>query len=116
MACTVVVTLGRNIADQPMPIGTWNSYKQDVAIALERAYCTLVQQPLRGEGFADQLGTWDGQTEPACAFVALYKGAHSDDYVWSVLHDRLKPLLLLYQQDAIGLIVLPRTDHYVTRG
>ncbi len=115
MGFTVVVTLGRNIGPSPMPIGTWNSFKQAVSDILSDV-ATVVQEPLRGEGFADQLGRWQGSTEPACAFVALYKGAHSDGYVWSVLRDRLKPLLSLYQQDAIGLIVLPRTDHYVTRG
>ncbi len=115
MACTIVVTLGRNVGSSPMPIGTWNSFKQAVSDILSDV-ATVVQEPLRGEGFADQLGRWQGSTEPACTFVALYHGVHTDDWVWSVLYDRLKPLLLLYQQDAIGLVVLPRTDHYVTRG
>ncbi len=115
MACTIVVTLGRNVGSSPMPIGTWNSFKQDVACALERAYCTLVQQPLMGEGFADQLGTWDGQTEPACAFVAMYYGRHSDRYVWSCVAGRLQALLPVYQQETIGLIVLDGIDHLVSR-
>lgn len=120
MSATIVVTLGRNIGRDPMPIGAWNCFKRDVRDTLDVMGFTIIQRPaftLDNDVHVDQLGVWDTTTEPACTFVALADrnriSTHSVEYIRQCLDSALKPLLSDYRQDAIGCIVVEGTNHLV---
>lgn len=109
---TIVITIGRNIRGNPMPLKQWRMFRGAVYEALLDNNAIIIQQPSDDPKRShDQVGVWQGVEEPACTFVAL--GSKDYRYI-NRLHNDLQALAVLYEQDAIGYINVPGTDHVVT--
>lgn len=104
---TVVITIGRNINGTPMPDAAWSEFKRFVANRIGLRGITL-QAPL-GRAACDQVGYWQGDKEPAAAYVALVQADHlpwlREDMAWACK---------AYDQDAIGFIAVEGDNHLVT--
>lgn len=108
---TVVVTIGRKVGAHTMSDARWQGYKRSVLAALMTSGCVLLQYPQDGQMRAhDQVGEWEGQSEPAAAYVAFIEGYRDI----ADLRTRLKQVAIDYEQQAIGCIVTFGTDHLVT--
>lgn len=107
---TVTVTIGRKIGPKAMPAERWAEFKVHVLLALGECSATVLQHPQLGKMRAhDQVGVWEGQTEPAATFVALIGGYHNI----RTLKEMLAVIAGMYEQQAIGCVVTLGTDHLV---
>lgn len=105
---TQVVTIGRNIGDQPMPDDHWQAFKSAVNAALADCCGNVIQRP-RDNTLGDQQGTWEGKVcEEAATFVALTP----QRYAYTV-RPELARIASRFQQEAIGFIVVDGGEHLV---
>lgn len=107
---TVVVTIGRNVGGKAMGAQVWAQFKAGIETALHQHDVMVLQSPQMGKMRAhDQVGWWDGQSEPAATFVGLI-GSYQN---MASLRRLLSRLAADYQQEAIGCIITLGTDHLV---
>lgn len=108
MQNTIVVTIGRNIGDEPMLPAMWDQFKRDVLYVLEECGATIIQRPNFTES-PDAVGCWEGQIcEEAAAFVAFIPEARQQTPV-----PHLRNVAAKYSQDAIGWITAEGTDNLI---
>lgn len=99
---TVVVTIGRNVGDHPMPSMRWAAYVNDIHTALAKAG-TILSYPVVG---SDQVGEWAGQREQSAVFVAFVP--HE---VLFAVRETVRLLRIGFGQEAAGFIVADGTDN-----
>lgn len=108
MKNTIVVTIGRNIGDEPMLPAMWAQFKADVAYVLRECRAEIIQQPTDSP-YQAQVGMWEGKVcEEAAAFVAFIY----DRYLSTPI-PHLRKLAAKYSQDAIGWVVASGTDNLI---
>jgi len=106
---TVVVTIGRNIGDNPMPIGKWSMYLEDVRLTLKRYGGHIVQAP--ASAHECQRGVWEGVAgEDAATFVSL---SEFHGLGLEALRREMNEIRRDYHQEAIGFIAVPGHDHLI---
>ncbi len=108
MKNTIVVTIGRNIGEEPMLPATWMQFKRDVLDVLEECGAEVIQRPNFTES-PDAVGCWEGQIcEEAAAFVAFIPEARQQTLV-----PHLRALARKYSQDAIGYVTAAGTENLI---
>lgn len=103
-----VVTIGRNVGDNPMSRESWAKFKSRVQCVIEANGGCILQRPVAGREH-DQIGTWDGGSEDAAAFVA-----YAQDPALRWIRLGLSELREQFNQDAIGFIVAADDDTLIT--
>lgn len=84
-----IVTIGRNVGDEPMEATEWLEFREKVATAILRHGFTVLTEAV-GEGF------WEGDVEDSAIWVFTGEGT---EYL---LHNELGHLAYAYGQDAIA--------------
>lgn len=109
MNCTQVVTIGRNVGAEPMPVSSWVSFQLAVRHAIQDCGGVIVQQPAIGAECTSQTGSWEGAAvEDASTFVAFVPQLRAYE-----VSPALERIASRFRQEAIGLIVVNGTDHLV---
>lgn len=108
MKNTIVVTIGRNLGDNPMPPAMWHQFKLDVLYVLDHYGADVIQRPNMTDG-PDAVGCWEGAIcEEAAAFIAFIDAARLDCPI-----PHLRNIARKYSQDAVGWIVADGTDNLI---
>lgn len=108
MGYTAFVTIGQNVGDCPMTVGSWESFKFEIAKTLSIYGGNIVQRPCYSNE-NDSFGTWQGEIEEnAATFVALFV-PHPDPKLASSLAN----IRQRYNQEAIGFVIVEGDEHFV---
>lgn len=112
---TIVVAIGRGEDGGSDASRRWQEFKHYVCDALMSEGITMFQRPTFHLGGDDQVGLWEGDTEPAATFIGLL---NTGNRVWSKagLSSQLAAIGKHYGQQAIGLIVVEGDNHLVQTG
>lgn len=104
---TVVVTIGRNIGNNPMRAESWRVFRLAVAKSFELVGAQMLQYPnVIHVTAGDQIGEWQGKREGAATFVAIVDNDKLDELRRFVNIDREQ-----FMQDAVGFIVAAGDSH-----
>ena len=109
MKYTVIITIGRNVGNQPMTLQDWWEYKTGIMSSLDYFHAVIVQRPmLTLSGDPDQVGFWEGKSEEAATFVAFVeeKWLHH-------LRNHLSVDVKAHKQQSMGFIAVPGTEHLI---
>jgi len=108
---TVVITVGRNVGDEPMSRGRWSLLRAELDKLFGFYFpANVVQRPPYNVD-QGQNGTWEGTTEEqADAWVALVRWDDMD--IWRVKRE-LRDIARQYGQEAIGFILVEGQDHMI---
>lgn len=97
---TAVVTIGRNVGDEPLSNIRWEAYQYDV----NRVIAGVTDNVFLTPSFAgsSQRGVWDGGSEESAVWAFTFDSA---GYNEDRLRQRLANVASWYDQEAIGLII-----------
>lgn len=105
---TVVITIGRNIKNKPMSNDQWRMYASDVEMLFIGLGGELLLSPVfHIDGPQGIRGVWDNEVEEATVLVGFLDSDYGVRHLTLELNDIRKK----YNQDAIGLIAVPGTNH-----
>lgn len=91
---TVTISAGRNVGAAPMSAKAWQSFRDDIALAIYDAHGEIFVRDARSRG------EWEGIEEDSATYVA----GVPRDYLPHI-RDSLAYLARIYRQDAIALTV-----------
>jgi hypothetical protein len=100
---TTVVSIGRNVDDEPMPAGRWNAFRHETEYAVKRYVGEVV---FSGEG----IGSWtttdgEGNEVRETKMAATIVATEGPDFSLAPLKLHLSILAAEYEQAAIALTV-----------
>lgn len=106
---TVVVSIGRNIGDEPMRLREWVGFVEAILSRLECFGLEVLSLP-RGDA-TGQMGCWGGRYEDSAVFIAEGNLGGHDIRGLTLELDSVRHA---YRQDAIGFIVVPSNESLIT--